>query len=156
MRCASPAVSRTRFASFEPGQRISRLLPDTSAKPAAATSYGWVSDTRAQLGAELLAERGDDCFTEAGRVVVRQRALGRLERDRDRERLAPVRDRIAAVVAEEAYVAQLRPGRRPRRGHQVARGDAFVDDEREVEAERRIRDHVAVEDPIGHERRQLV
>src|SRR5438874_8050685 len=27
MRSASSAVSRTRFASFEPGQRISRLLP---------------------------------------------------------------------------------------------------------------------------------
>src|SRR2546429_5601377 len=149
MRCASPAVSRTRFASFEPGQRISRLLPDTSAKPAAATSYGWVSDTAPEHGAELLAERGGECFTEAGRVVVRQRALGRLERDRDRERLAPVRDRIAAVVAEEAYVAQLRPDRRPRRGHQVARRDAFVDDEREVEAERRVRGYRRGRGPDG-------
>ncbi len=59
-------------------------------------------------------------------------------------------DRLAAVVAEEAHLAQLFARRLARSSHQVAGGRALGDDEREVLAQRRVGDHVAVEDSLGH------
>src|SRR5206468_8297321 len=46
-RCASPAVSRARFASFEPGQRISRPLPGSRVSRQAHSGIRTAASARA-------------------------------------------------------------------------------------------------------------
>src|SRR5438105_15027341 len=65
---------------------------------------------RAQLGAEALRERADDLAAQLRRILVRERPLGRLERDREGDRLLARADLLAAVLAHEAHVTHLRDG----------------------------------------------
>ena len=100
-------------------------------------------------------ERGDDPLPQRGPVLVRQRPLGRLELDAERDRLAPRPGLLAAVDVEDANLAQLRPCRLARGGDEVAGRHVLVDDEREILLQRRVGDHVLVQDALGHAREQL-
>ena len=67
------------------------------------------SSLGAELGAEALRERVDDLLAQAGRILVRQRALGRLEQHRERDGLVALGDLVAAVDVEGPHLPQLGP-----------------------------------------------
>ena len=95
--------------------------------------------------------RADD-----GGVVVGQRPVGRLQREMDGDRLAALADLVAAIDVEDARLAQLGRTRLERRVDERSRLDVLGDDDSDVLAQRRERDHVVVEDALRNRRRQLV
>ena len=63
----------------------------------------------AQLGAEALGQRCHDALAQRRGVLVGERALGRLEREPERDRLPALPHLLAAVDVEDARLAQLGP-----------------------------------------------
>ena len=109
-----------------------------------------------QLGAEAVGEGLDDLLPQAGGILVRERPLGGLERDPERQRFLAGADLVAVVEVEDAHLAQLGPGGLAGSVHEVARRDALVDDEREILLHGRVGDHVLVERDAGQPREQVV
>src|SRR6476619_7911654 len=113
---------------------------------------------RAQLRPEPLREQRHDPPAQHCRVLVRERPLGRLEDERERNRLLPLANLLAAVDVEHPRLAQLRTGRLARRLDERARGHVLGDDDGDVLADRRERDHVHVGRhrlDSGEERREV-
>ena len=106
-------------------------------------------------GAAGARERVDHGLPQARAVLFRERARVRLERDRDRNRLLAGRDRLAAVVAQEAHLPTSSPPASRAAAITSPAGHALVDDEGEVLAQRRVGDDVAVEDPLRHGGEQI-
>src|ERR687888_1469180 len=72
----------------------------------------------AKLGAEPLAQRLDELCAQRRRVVVGERPVGRLEDERERDRLVPGGDLLAPIDVEGPHLAELRADRLARRGHE--------------------------------------
>src|SRR5581483_11340849 len=92
----------------------SKAPPDCGTKRAASGPPVSSLETRSPervLRAELGAVRRSQCFDDRAAqprgVVVGERALRRLERDGERNRLLAGRNLVAAVVREEQRFAQL-------------------------------------------------
>src|SRR5205823_4426862 len=85
-----------------------------------------------QLGAELRCEGRHDPRPQRGRVLVGERPFGRLEPDREGDRLLAGPDLVAAVDVERPHLTKLGTCRLAGRVHERAGGDLLVDDEREV------------------------
>ena len=69
---------------------------------------------------------------ERGRVLVGERPLGRLEDERERDRLAALADLLAAVDVEDAASRAARAGRLARGVDELAGGHLLGDGEREI------------------------
>src|SRR5205823_3106314 len=95
-----------------------------------------------QLRAEALRQRGDVPVTQPGRVFVRQRPLRGLERDAERDRLLSRWDGLASVDVEDAHLTKLRSRRLAGGVDERGCSHGLVDDEREILAQRRVRDDV--------------
>src|ERR671937_3333275 len=124
------------------------------ARRAAGAGDALARGLRPQLGAEAVDERLHDLLAQRGGVLVGERALGRLVHDPERDRLAPRPDLLAAVDVERPHLAQLRTGGLARRLDELAGGDLLGHRERQVLPERRIADHVLVDEPLRDAREQ--
>src|SRR6266511_3401257 len=110
----------------------------------------------AKLGAELLSESRGDALPKRGRVLVRERALGRLEGHREGDRLPPLAGLRAAVDVEDPHVAELRPGGCPGGLDELPCRDLLGDDERQILAQRGIGDDVFVHQRVRNLGDELV
>src|SRR5262249_35494684 len=104
----------------------------------------------AELGAEPLRKRGDDALARSARLLLGQRPLRRLEREVDGDRLASGADLVAAVDVEHARLPQQLPGCAAGRVHESSDLDVLVDGDGDVLEYGRVRQHVLVDDALGH------
>src|SRR2546421_8563146 len=108
----------------------------------------------AEYGAEPFGQGVRDLLAERCRVRVRERALRRLERDAERDRLLSFADLLAAVDVEDLDLAQLGAGRLARRVDELTGFDLLRDHECKVLSDRRVGDHVLVGDRLARLREQ--
>src|SRR5439155_16995089 len=151
-RAATAVPVRRRFIVPFTSCRLTAVegaLPRQRAK--GLLRYGFearvVCFSGSKRGAETVRKSFDDALADRGGVLVRQCPLGRLEGDREGERLLARAELEAAVLVEDADLAELRLARGAQCRHHVGRGDLFGQDEREVLPDGGIRDDVDVRDP---------
>ena len=116
-----PARALRHPAGRDAGARLADRRPDGLAPPPASRRRA--APLPAQLGAEALGRAPRRCAPQARRVVLGERPLGRLVGDRERDRLAPGPDLVAAVDVEDPELAQLLAGGLARRGGELADRD---------------------------------
>src|SRR5688572_4159286 len=125
---AATATNRRRVTGGTPlDRRLARQYVRRRVSVFPASGFSGAQD-----GAEALRERVDDPGTQRSRILVRKRALARLEGDVERDRLLALAHLVAVVDVEDPHGAQLVPGRHARSLDQLAGGQALVHDEREV------------------------
>src|SRR5437899_7761867 len=104
-----------------------------------------------ELGAEGCLECIDNAVSELAGVLVGEGPLGRLEADREGDRLLAGAHLLASIDVEGSHLSELRARGFPCSSDQLAGGHLVRDREGQVLADRRIGDDIVVNDQVRHE-----